>query len=321
MPPVSPEPDLHLAARLLAEDRSAEAVERLGALVADAPVYAAAHALHATALEADGRPAEALAAWGRVAALVPSSPLAHRERRRLLSADAADAAPPAPADAAPAPPSQPAPTDAAPPAPAAPADLRAVDERFLRDDDAADDADPESNGADGEPEADASGVFFGDASPVPSAALAAELLPPEAPAPPDPLHVTPEAPGGAGWMILGEEEHAPAEGGAGADVVSPEAAPTDAAPAERHPVADELDSLISQLESAPRIRPDPTFSGPAVTFDDSDVEEIASETLAKIFAAQRQFEKAADVYETLAARHPARADELLELAGEMRERR
>ena len=91
--------------------------------------------------------------------------------------------------------------------------------------------------------------------------------------------------------------------------------------AAAHPVADELDALISRLEGAPRIRPDPAFDGPAVSFDDGDVEEMASETLAKIYEAQRQYAQAAAVYETLAARQPERADELLRRADEVRQRR
>jgi hypothetical protein len=81
-----------------------------------------------------------------------------------------------------------------------------------------------------------------------------------------------------------------------------------------------LDSLIAQLEDAPRIRPDPAFNGPEVSFDDEDVDEMASETLAKIYAAQHQYVEAALVYEKLAARQPDQAEEMLRRAAEMRER-
>ena len=275
-----------MAARLLAQGRPAEAAERLAALVAEAPVYAAAHVLHATALEAAGRPDDALAAWGRAAVLVPSSPLVHRERRRLLEGarPPGEAPEPAPPDAAP--------PDAEPDDEAEAYDLRAVDERFLWDDD--------------EDE---------DAAPPEPADVPPELLPPETPGATDLPTVTPETVGGAGWAVLAEEDGPPAdsEGGAEADVVPPEAT--------AHPVADELDALISRLEGAPRIRPDPAFDGPAVSFDDGDVEEMASETLAKIYEAQRQYAQAAAVYETLAARQPERADELLRRADEVRQRR
>ncbi|HEX9951025.1 MAG TPA: hypothetical protein VGB53_04595, partial [Rubricoccaceae bacterium] len=86
-------------------------------------------------------------------------------------------------------------------------------------------------------------------------------------------------------------------------------------------VADELDSLIASLETAPRIRPDPQFSGPAVRVSTADVDQMASETLARIYAAQHQYVQAALVYETLAAREPERAEALLGQAAEMRRRR
>ena len=86
-------------------------------------------------------------------------------------------------------------------------------------------------------------------------------------------------------------------------------------------VADELDDLIASLETAPRIRPDPTFAGPAVHVPSADTGEMASETLARIYAAQHQFVQAALVYETLAAREPERAEVLLRQAAEMRARR
>ena len=328
MPPSPPEPDLQVAARLLAEGRPADAAERLAALVAEAPVYAAAHVLLATALEVAGRPDEALAAWGRAAVLVPSSPLVHRERRRLLELARTPA--PAPPDEDGAANEEPAASldDAAPEveggeeeedAPGA-YDLRAVDERFLRDDDAPE-ADDEP---DGPPSAAAppepGDLFFGP--PAPPAAPErdgpsdAELLPPEAPAEVDLPGVTPETPGGPGWSVVDEEDRPPEadRAGAEADVVPPDA------PSDDHPVADELDALISKLQDAPRIRPDPAFSGPSVVFDDSRASEVASETLAKIYAAQGQYKQAAEVYETLAARQPERAEELLARADEVRRR-
>lgn len=345
MPP-TPEPDLQTAARLLADGRSGDAVDRLAALVAEAPVYAAAHVLLATALEADGRPAEALASWGRVAALVPSSPLVHRERRRLLDAarPAPDAAPPAevpePSGEAEAPAGDGAPetadavladaigdvqpggaegTLADEPAGAAQADegpggevwdddvqeggevaydLRPVDERFLRDDDdlaerlgdGEDDetvGGPDDEGVDPGALFDPSDIFEGIAAAPGGRAHAAPA------APPDTEHAGPAAPGGA----------------------------TDAAPPRPDALADELDALISRLGEAPPIRPDPDFSGPVVQFDDAGADEMASETLAKIYAAQRQYGRAADVYETLAARDPDRADDLRRQADEMRQRR
>ena len=68
----------------------------------------------------------------------------------------------------------------------------------------------------------------------------------------------------------------------------------------------------------PRITPDPTFEGPAVSFDDRGNEDVASETLAKIYAAQHQYVEAAVVYERLAARTPDQADTLLARAAALR---
>ncbi|MGB3542259.1 MAG: hypothetical protein WBA11_04965, partial [Rubrivirga sp.] len=84
--------------------------------------------------------------------------------------------------------------------------------------------------------------------------------------------------------------------------------------------ADDLDSLIAQLDEAPRIRPDPTYDGPEVSLDTPEVDDLASETLAKIYAAQHQYVEAAVIYEKLAARQPDQADELLDRAAELRRR-
>ena len=84
--------------------------------------------------------------------------------------------------------------------------------------------------------------------------------------------------------------------------------------------ADELDSLIARLDRAPRIRPDPSYSGPEVSLDTPEVDDLASETLAKIYAAQHQYVEAAVIYEKLAARKPDQAEALLDRAAELRRR-
>ncbi len=378
-PPAAPEPALQTAARLLAEGRLADAVAHLGALVADAPAYAAAHVLHATALEAAGRPSDALEAWGHAALLVPRSPLVRRERARL----AALAAPPiseppavepsaealpagdsstdeisawmgdAPADrsdvpsagneppveghATPEPhgepssvfeavrlaePATPGPDDAAPaaqtvaPEPAAdapspPPDTHGDDPDLpsLHDyhpgatatpffDDAADDAVAEPDLA----EAAAQTVDWGDLPPLTAPVLAPETLSASDAPPPEPLPDT-------DWRIVDEAPDEPER------PVFEDAFEAPPAP------ADDLDDLISRLEHAPRIRPDPAFSGPSVTVDESGVDEMVSETLAKIYAAQHRYVEAAVMYEKLAAREPAQADEMLRRAAELRGRR
>ena len=431
MPPTRPsEPAIQTAARLLAQGRPDEAARRLGALAAEAPTYAAAHVLHATALEAAGRPGDALDAWARAAALVPRSPLVHRERGRLLAVRRGDGGHAAPADAAPADPLTSAPepppeavTPAEPePAAAPPADVpvdapppsagaeprapladgerrpdagAAPDVPEVEAEHAAPREDDERQPEERQPEErqpeerqpeerqpeerrpvaewgappppdpdvprplDVADLFFGDPfehapatpnldaepdletepSPEPEPAFEpepdvepdpepepADLLPPEGDAqtaPPPPEEPAP-ADETDGWLVLAEEA-APPRPLPEPDVVTPEEAPPGGegfgeADGAGYSVADELDSLISQLEDAPRIRPDPTFSGPAVSFDTEDVDEVASETLAKIYAAQRQYAEAAAVYERLAARQPARAAEFQDRAAEMRER-
>jgi hypothetical protein len=80
---------------------------------------------------------------------------------------------------------------------------------------------------------------------------------------------------------------------------------------------DDLDSLIHQLENAPRIRPDPDFRDEGIE-DEDDEEGMVSETLARIYATQRQYAAAARAYEQLAEEHPERADEFEAKAAEMR---
>ena len=359
--PPTPEPAIQVAARLLAEGQPAQAVEQLAALVADAPTYAAAHVLHATALEAAGHVDAALLAWSRAAALVPRSPLVHRERGRLLAAhrpppeSAGDELPPAvPLADAPSPEEEPLfvpdAHDSLPVLEAFPLDAFASDEPDAE----TDDAEPALPLLDDEGPSplDASSLFFGDPftpapaeptePPVPTtpeedasdetpldlgasawndAPLSeSELLSPEGEPPPDDPVRPPETPDASGWAVVSEEDvpTPPPDAWAEPDVVAPEG--EIGLPSEDFTVADELDSLIAQLEDAPRIRPDPEFNGPEVTFDDEDVDEMASETLAKIYAAQHQYVQAALIYEKLAARQPEQAEELLRRAAEMRER-
>ncbi|PAP78528.1 tetratricopeptide repeat protein [Rubrivirga marina] len=468
-----PEPAVQVAARLLAEGRPVEAARRLADLVAEAPTYAAAHVLRATALEAAGRIDDALVSWGRAAALVPGSPLVHRERERLLATRVADDLPPDLPPAVPdpaAPPYPPAafptsiyddlegadfetgapaeerPTNARPMASveplAAPLDVEDDPVDLGPDDEEVDgpllnfgaprgaprsepdvvDAEPGADALEAtvpepevdevEPEAetaedgplfgygaprtlDASDLFFGDTAAPPESPAAPSVETPDdgepaadEPSEYDPFADTPDeaspadaptlSPSGSDWgaddtglaPVLppeGEVEPAPEpedEVGEGdgdgwdvlaeadiptpppgtyaePDVVAPEDpepepevedpfADVDAvvdefgaaepeAPADRS-VADELDALISQLEDAPRIRPDPEYAGPDVELDHGEVDDMVSETLAKIYAAQHQYVEAALVYEKRAARQPDQAEELLERAAELRQR-
>ena len=116
-------------------------------------------------------------------------------------------------------------------------------------------------------------------------------------------------------------------GGARPDLASEtaSASATDDEPAPEERVdqledEDDLDHLIEKLESA-RIDPDPDAEGevPAPDLDD-EVDDLVSETLARIHEAQDQYRKAAQIYVKLASQEPDRAREHLEKAAEMREK-
>ena len=80
----------------------------------------------------------------------------------------------------------------------------------------------------------------------------------------------------------------------------------------------ELDELIKELEEA-RIVPDPQVKPVESTRLESDVDDVASETLARIYANQKFYEEAAQVYEKLANQQVDRRDEFLEKAAEVRQ--
>lgn len=104
-------------------------------------------------------------------------------------------------------------------------------------------------------------------------------------------------------------------------VMVPVPAPADPAPPPAGTIRDDsdLDELIRELESA-RIVPDPTVRPVDVRTIEPDVEDVVSETLARIYSNQRFYEEAAAVYEKLAAQQPARADEFRRKAAEIRGR-
>ncbi|NNF58646.1 MAG: tetratricopeptide repeat protein [Rhodothermaceae bacterium] len=153
----------------------------------------------------------------------------------------------------------------------------------------------------------------------------------------------PDAPDEDGWTILEETATAPDDAGVTEARIEPpgetagppppsstpevedarildDVAPGEPAegPETDEPEGDDLDSLIQSLEDAPRIRPDPLFDGPEPAFDEGIADDMVSETLARIYAAQHQYAEAAIVYEKLAAQRPAEADTLLERAAELR---
>jgi tetratricopeptide (TPR) repeat protein len=80
---------------------------------------------------------------------------------------------------------------------------------------------------------------------------------------------------------------------------------------------EDLDRLIADLESA-RITPDPDLTSVPPPDLEDEIDDMVSETLARIYASQRQYDEAARVYELLAAQQPRRAKEFMSKASEMR---
>ncbi len=81
----------------------------------------------------------------------------------------------------------------------------------------------------------------------------------------------------------------------------------------------DLDRLIAELESA-RIEPRPDLDEIPPPELEDDVDDLVSETLALIYAAQQQYEEAARVYEKLAEQHPEKAAHYRAQAAKMREK-
>jgi ATP-dependent phosphoenolpyruvate carboxykinase len=81
---------------------------------------------------------------------------------------------------------------------------------------------------------------------------------------------------------------------------------------------DDLDRLIDELESA-RIEPDPDMEAVPEPDLEDDVDDLVSETLARIHEAQDQYRKAAQIYLKLASQEPDQARTYLQKASEMRE--
>ena len=82
---------------------------------------------------------------------------------------------------------------------------------------------------------------------------------------------------------------------------------------------EELDDLIEELESA-RIVPKPEHEHVEAPALDTDIEDMVSETLARIYEGQNQLHKAAEMYDKLATQHPAKAEKFRSKAQELRSR-
>lgn len=80
---------------------------------------------------------------------------------------------------------------------------------------------------------------------------------------------------------------------------------------------EDLDRLIDELESA-HIEPSPDVDDVPTPDLEDDVDDLVSETLARIHEAQDQYRKAAQIYVKLASQEPDQARDYLEKAAEMR---
>lgn len=81
----------------------------------------------------------------------------------------------------------------------------------------------------------------------------------------------------------------------------------------------DLDRLIQELESA-RIVPDPDVRMIPQGELETEIDDVVSETLARIYANQKFHEEAAQVYEKLALQRPDKAEEFLQKAQELRQK-
>ena len=88
------------------------------------------------------------------------------------------------------------------------------------------------------------------------------------------------------------------------------------APAPQSEDIEDLERLINELESA-RIVPEPELEDLPPPDLDDDIEGMVSETLARIYASQKQYREAARVYEQLALQNPDEEERFTLLADEM----
>lgn len=97
---------------------------------------------------------------------------------------------------------------------------------------------------------------------------------------------------------------------------TPVAPPTSEGPVFEY---QDLDRLIQDLESA-RIVPDPDIKMIPQQELETEIEDVVSETLARIYANQKFYEEASVVYEKLAVQKPDKAEEYLQKARDLRQK-
>ncbi len=266
----------------MAEGNAAAAAEVLGGVLREAPGYAPAYVLYARACEALHAWPQALGVWQQALLLAPSLTVAREGVLRATRVIAAlrELDPPAPEAAEP---TLPVPSELPATAPRPlPLGRRALDTP----------PPPAQPSATRPPfpgtEADLDEPTLPpaeDAAPASGLQRLPSDLPPgvfDVPPPPDVFRAAPPVP----------------------DVP----APTSGLPAGPRTFDLDLDGLIEQLTTQPRITPRPDLDAIPPPDLEDDGEDMVSETLARIYATQGQFDEAARIYEMLAAQQPERAE-------------
>lgn len=346
--------DLRQTLDLIEEGAFDEAATALQRAIAQMPAYTPAYVLLAQTFEAQERWPEALEAWQRARFFAPNSPAVQSGLMRALDhqdivpdtvatpevreSEAADADTPDAADqaatelldtirdagdtTAPAPDAgwgEASPAEEA--EEPAPSELPSDEPAPEPSEPTAPPTDPEEPSLGAEPET-GEDTDTGEVD-------VDEAPPPQEPPPPEPAEPDAEA---------NEPEPDRAQPDESTDDVDPAVPAAESQPstesrsspledlARRLPDADQplpddlqdLDRLIDELEGA-RIDPQPDVSDAPEPDLESDIDDMVSETLARIYISQNQYEEAARVYLRLASQEPEQAKEHLEKAAELRD--
>lgn len=288
-----PLPDIQDAIDLIEQGAPAEAIPLLEAVAERMPTYVAVHAMMARAYEAEQQHEDARAAWERAAFLMPNSPAICEGLARVRTALQATR-------------------------PASDERLR-VDLDLLAELDAALEA--PFNPFARPPQSETPTVDLDEDRPVSLAEASLALIEralSEAQIEAEETTAQTETPPEE------EEEIPPAASEASAQTLAARRAlDAEAAAQERTALSSEgeedLDRLIDELGAA-RIVPQPDVEDlPPLDLDD-DIDDMVSETLARIYASQEQYAEAARIYEQLARQQPDQAERFLAEAAAMRER-
>jgi tetratricopeptide (TPR) repeat protein len=278
-------PDLQDAIDCLQRKDVDGAIATLERKVDELPAHLTAHVLLARAHEAKRQWDRALTCWENVYFLMPNSPVAREGKRRVLrkmdrgtEADDIEPVGPAVPDRSP-----PAGDEATGPEP----DEEGDEEAPTTATEAVSELDKLRRQAEEEARRGGARAELSD-TPDASAKTTAPASPPA--------------------------EDSPAEDASGKN--APDETPEERV-SEIEDEGDDLDRLIDELESA-RIEPSPDVDDVPAPNLDQDVDDLVSETLARIHEAQDQYRKAAQIYVKLASQEPDQARTYLEKAAEMR---